>query len=108
MKPETSKKRLHSALKGHSIIQGRKRTKHELESGQPAIITEVEASHSSKHSFQSQSRNKPKDFNQPPILGDSHDLLSRSLNDSSDEKRILINNLEPSSLNSSMFLSLFS
>lgn len=64
MEPEASKKRLHSALTEPSIAQGTKRTKHDPESAQSAIITRTEASSFEKHSFESQPQNKPRCLNQ--------------------------------------------
>lgn len=108
MKPETSKKRPHSALKEASIPQGRKRSKHEAEGHQPVMVSRTEKPLSRKHFLESQSRNKPKDLLQsPPIRGAPRDLVSQSLKDSPDETSVSVAKSEPSLLNSRMFLLYF-
>lgn len=61
MLSQTSRKRLHSALQEPSITTGWKRTRHEVGSRQPAMITETEAFISGNSDLESQSRNKAKD-----------------------------------------------
>lgn len=68
MKPETSRKRLHSALKEPPIAQGGKRKRHDLKSTQQAMIHQTGVFSFEKRSFQSHSRNKPRSSKQaePP------------------------------------------
>ena len=64
MGPDTSRKRLHSALKEPPIAQERKRQKHESKSAQPGLIHSTKASSFEKLSLDLQPQNKPRSSNQ--------------------------------------------